>query len=106
MTTIRTALIGAVAAALLAPGASRGHEDGVDARGTVAQVSADDIVVTTRAGERKQFAVTGRTKVLRGSEPVTIGAVQVGERAVVHGRKADGRIEAASIRLARSPSGK
>jgi hypothetical protein len=99
-------MIGAVAAALFAPGASRGHEDGVDARGTVVQVSGDEIVVKTGTGERKRFAVNERTEVLRGIEPETIETVRVGERAVVHGRKAASHVEAASIRVARSPGAK
>ena len=107
MAWVRRAMIGAVAAAgLLAPGPSRGHEGGVDARGTVAQVSGAEIVLTTSKGERKRFAITERTEVLRGAEPVTIEAVQVGERAVVHGRKAASHVEAASIRVARSPGPK
>ena len=106
MAWVRRAMIGAVAAVLFAPGPSRGHEDGVDARGTVARVSGEEIVVTTSSGERKRFAVTDQTEVLRGSEPVTIEAVRVGERAVVHGRKVASRIEAASVRVARSPGAK
>ena len=106
MAWVRSAMIGAVAAALFAPGPSRAHEGGVDARGTVVRVSGEEIVVTTSKGERKRFAVTERTEVRRGSEPVTIDAVRVGERAVVHGRKAASHVEAASIRVARSPDAK
>ena len=106
MAWARSAMIAAIAAVLFAPGPSRGHEGGVDVRGTVVRVSGNEIVVATSKGERKRFAVTERTEVLRGSEPVTIEAVRVGERAVVHGRKAASHVEAASVRVARSPGGK
>jgi hypothetical protein len=93
----------AIAATLLAPLSSRGHEDGLDARGTVAAATATEIVVTTADGERRRFAVTERTEVRRGSAPAEIAGVRVGERAVVHARKSASGAEAVSIRLPRAP---
>lgn len=99
---LRKALLAAVMAALLVPGLSRGHGDGVDARGTIGHVSATEIVVTTSRGDTKRFAVTEQTEVLRGTAPAKLGDARPGERVVVHARKTPTGPEATSIRLQRA----
>lgn len=101
---LRKALLAGVAATILLPGPSRGHGDGLDARGTIGRVSATEVVVTTAEGEEKRFAVTERTEVRRGTSPAKLGDARPGERVVVHARKTPSGPEATSIRLQRAPA--
>lgn len=100
MGSFRRALAAAAMLSLAAP--SFAHEDGLDARGTVVEISAARIVLKTPKGDTKSFAVTAGTEVRRGTAPAKISDVAAGEKAVVHARKSQrGDPEATSIRLAR-----
>ena len=77
------------------------HDSGAHATGTVADLSASTIVVTTSQGERR-FRLTPSTRFSRGGTVVQRGDVHTGDRVVVHGDKADGDIEARDVRVAPS----
>lgn len=102
MRCTRRAFLAAALAALLAPAMSTAHEGGLDARGTVVEVTGEAIVIDTEKGERRRFVVTARTEVRRGSMPAKVGDISAGERVVVHARKTPSAAEAISIRLART----
>jgi hypothetical protein len=95
---------GALAAAAVLASAvpAAAHEDGLDARGVVVEVSATRIVLKTSGGETRRFVVTPGTEVRRGTAPARISDVAAGEKAVVHARRSPGGdAEAISIRLAK-----
>lgn len=94
----RTAKLIALVAALAAPPAL-GHEKADRALGVVEKVDAQQIVLKGRDGHPVTFAVTPDTRFLRGGKPAKPGDVKVGERAVVHGRKAGERVEAVEVKL-------
>ena len=93
-----------LAAALAVATPAWAHEDGLDARGTVVEVSASRIVLKTPQGDTRTFAVNDGTEVRRGKAPTTIGDVARGEKAVVHAKRAPGGgALATSIRLPGTP---
>jgi hypothetical protein len=90
-------LIALVAALAAAP--ALGHERADRALGVVEKVDAQQIVLKGRDGHPVTFALTPDTRFLRGGKPAKAGDVKVGERAVVHGRKAGERVEALEVKL-------
>lgn len=91
-------------AALLAPAAGAAHEGGLDARGTVKEVTPERLVLATADGE-KTFSLGADTRFARGREPARREDVLVGDRAVVHARRDGERVHATNVRLAPSGSG-
>jgi hypothetical protein len=94
----RAARFLAVVAALAAAPAL-GHERADRALGVVESVTAEQIVLKGRDGHPVSFAVTPETRFVRGGKPAKPGDVRVGERAVVHGKKAGARVEAVEVKL-------
>lgn len=93
---VRALIIGlAVAVA----GPALAHESGKHARGTVKEISATRLVVTTADGHDAAFAVNAETRFRRGDSPAGREDVRVGERAVVHGTQAGDGVAATDVRL-------
>lgn len=87
-----------VAALAAAPAAA--HDAKADrALGTVDSVTPERIVVKASDGHALEFAVTPKTRFVRGKKPARAEDVRVGERAVVHGKKAGERVEAVEVKL-------
>lgn len=94
----RTAKLLALVAAMAAAPAL-GHEKADRALGVVEKVDAQQIVLKGRDGHPVTFAVTPDTRFLRGGKPAKPDDVRVGERAVIHGKKAGERVEAVEVKL-------
>ena len=93
-----------LAAALAVATPALAHEDGLDARGTVVEISAGRIVLKTPKGETRSFVVDPGTEVRRGKAPAAITDVATGEKAVVHAKRAPGGgAVATSVRLSSEP---
>jgi hypothetical protein len=90
-------ILAMVAALAAAPALAHEHAD--RALGTVERVSGEEIVLKGRDGHPVTFAVTPDTRFLRGGKAAKPGDVKVGERAVVHGKKAGDRVEAVEVKL-------
>jgi hypothetical protein len=90
-------LLGLVVALAAAPAAA--HERADRAMGVVESVTPERIVVKARDGHALSFSITPETRFLRGKKPSRAEDVRVGERAVVHGKKAGERIEAVEVKL-------
>jgi hypothetical protein len=86
-----------VAALAAAPAAA--HERADRAMGVVESVTPERIVVKARDGHAVGFSITPETRFTRGAKPVRAEDVRVGERAVVHGKKAGGGVEAVEVKL-------
>jgi hypothetical protein len=90
--------------ALASAAAAWAHGDGLDARGTVVEISAKLVVVRTPEGETRRFAVTTETEVRRGKVPVAVSDATAGEKVVVHAKRSPhGDPLATSIRLPSTP---
>ncbi len=85
-------------AALAAVPASA-HEKGGRAIGVVAAVAPERIVVKTSDGHEVSFGVTPETRFLRGGKPARAEDVKVGERAVVHGKRAGEGLQALEVKV-------
>lgn len=88
----------ALAAALAAVPAAA-HEKGGRAMGVVESVTAEQIVVKAADGHPVAFAVTKETRFSRGEQPARADDVRVGDRVVVHGKRAGERLEAVRVKL-------
>jgi hypothetical protein len=95
----RFAKLLALAAALAAAPAGAHDVKSDHAMGTVESVSSDRIVVKAKDGHALEFALTPKTRFVRGKKPARAGDVRVGERAVVHGKKAGEGVEAVEVKL-------
>jgi hypothetical protein len=91
---------GALVAAALLGRPALAHEGGTHERGVVKEVAKDRIVLATGEGKTVSIAVGPETRFLRGEVAVKPGDVHAGERAVVHARSSDGKLEATEVRLA------
>lgn len=91
-------------AAALATGTARAHETGGRAMGVVQSVSPDRLAVRASDGHEVVFAVTPETRFLRGKQPARAGDVRVGQRVVVHGKKAGGALQALEVKLGAAPA--
>ncbi len=89
-----------VLAVLLSGAGAQAHEGGVDARGTVKEITPDHLVLASTAGTEVRVMLVARTRIVRGKRPVTVADIQQGERAVVHAAHRGGALEATEVRLA------
>ena len=94
---------GVLLACWLAAGTVSAHEGGTDHRGTVKEIAADRIVLTTPEGSERTVAMGPGTRILRGPVAVPLAEVRLGERAVVHTAMRGGKSEATEVRLAAKP---
>jgi Domain of unknown function (DUF5666) len=99
-------LLALVAANVLAAAPAAAHERADRAMGVVESVTAERIVVKASDGHALSFTLTPQTRFLRGKKPSRAEDVRVGERAVVHGKKAGERIEAVEVKLGASGAAK
>ncbi len=76
------------------------HEKGGRAMGVVESVEKDRIVIKAGDGHSVAFTVNSDTQLLRGEKPASIEDVQVGERAVVNGRRVGEELQAMRVKLA------
>jgi hypothetical protein len=90
-------LLGLVVALAAAPAAA--HERADRAMGVVESVTPERIVVKAKDGHALSFTITPETRFLRGKKPSGAEDVRVGERAVVHGKKAGQGVEAVEVKL-------
>lgn len=89
-----------VIGALVGPALSAGHEGGLDARGTIKAIGADEVVLSTARGTDQAYALGPDTRFRRGTAPARREDVRAGERAVVHARRDGEKLHATEIRLA------
>jgi hypothetical protein len=78
------------------------HEGGMHTRGTVKEITADRIVLTTAEGKDVGVAMDAETRILRGHRPIGPADVRTGERVVVHAANRDGKLEATQVMVADS----
>ncbi len=79
------------------------HEKGDRAMGIVESVTPERIVVKTADGHSVAFTVTQDTRFLRGEKPARSEDVRVGQRAVVHGKRAGEALQATQVKLGEAP---
>lgn len=89
-----------VIGALVGPALAAAHEGGLDARGTIKEIGADEVVLATAQGKDQTYALGPDTKYRRGTAPARREDVRAGERAVVHARREGDKLHATEIRLA------
>jgi hypothetical protein len=89
-----------VLAALLFGAGAGAHEGGVDARGTVKEITPDRLVLSSAAGTEVTVTLAAGTRILRGKRPVGVADIKRGERAVVHAAQQGAILEATEVRLA------
>lgn len=92
-----------VLAVLAAPTLVLAHGDGLHARGTVREITQDRLVVGTVHGRDVVFTLAPDTTYERGKAPARRDDVKIGERVIVHGRRAGDHEVAAVVRLAPAP---
>ena len=95
----RTSRILALVAALFAAPPSSAHEQGDRAMGVVESVTADRIVIKAADGHSVAFTITPETRFFQGQKSARLEDVQVGQRAVVHGKRDGETIEAERVKL-------
>jgi len=91
-----------VAALLLSAGIGLpvlAHEGGHRAYGVVKEVTASRLVVTDEHGKDTSFALGTATEYLRDHKRTRREKIMVGERVVVKGRDASGKMEATTVSL-------
>jgi hypothetical protein len=99
MNRFSPSLVCAALAVALAATSASAHEAGDRTLGTVASVTPDRIVVRASDGHEVAFKLTPETRFTRGKEAARPGDVRVGERAVVHGKRAGSEVEAVRVKL-------
>lgn len=90
----------------LIAGPALAHEKGGHAMGVVESVTPERIVVRTGDGHDVAFDVTGETRFYKGEKPARAEDVRVGQRAVVHGRRAGEVLQAVEVKLGAAPASK
>jgi hypothetical protein len=75
------------------------HEGGHHAYGVVKEITAARLVVTDEHRKDTSFALTAKTRFLRAEKPSSWEKVMVGERVVVKGKDASGKMEATTVNL-------
>ncbi len=83
---------------------TRAHEGGIDARGVVKTISDDGVTITTGRGD-ESFTLTPRTRFTSGTRAATRADLKVGDRVVVHAKRADAQPEAVEVKSAPRESG-
>ena len=73
------------------------HEGSHSAYGVVKEVTTARLVVTDEHGKDAVFALTAGTQYLRDHKAIPREKIQVGERVVVKGKDASGKMEATSV---------
>lgn len=89
--------------ALAVPTSAFGHEGGHRVYGSVKEITADRLVVSDEHGKDTVFVLSPGTRIFRDHKPTTWEKVKVGERVVVKGTDASGRMEATSVNLGAAP---
>ncbi len=79
------------------------HEGGAHSRGTVKEITADRLVLTTTGGEDVTVAMMPDTRILRDHRTIRATDIHPGERAVVHAAPRGGRLEATAVMVADAP---
>src|SRR6266498_5398564 len=85
--------------AALAAAPATAHEKGGRVMAVVESVTTERLVVKASDGHPVEFAVTKETRFSRGERPARADDVRVGDRVVVHGKRAGERLEAVSVKL-------
>lgn len=80
------------------------HEKGDRAMGVVESVAPERIVVKTADGHAVAFTVTAETRFFVGEKPARADDVRVGQRAVVHGKRAGEALQAVQVKLGAAPA--
>jgi len=80
------------------PLAARAHEGGHDVRGVIVSVGTDELTIKTSHGEEK-FVLTPETEFVKNGAPATAQDLKQSDRAVVHGKKKAGRMEAIKVQF-------
>jgi hypothetical protein len=101
---LRVKVLAAIVAFVAVPALA--HEQSGRAMGVIESITPDKIVVRADDGHGVTFTITGETRFVRGDRPAKAGDARVGERAVVHGKKAGDALEAVQVKLGAQPSGK
>lgn len=102
---MRSMMILALVGALFTPAFPRAHEAGLHARGTIKEITPQQVVVATKDGMDLTYALGADTKFIRGEAPARSEDVRTGERAVVHARREGVKLHATEIRLAPAGAG-
>jgi len=78
------------------------HQGATHSRGTVKEITADRIVLTTTEGTSVVVAIAPDTRIFRGHRAIRPADVHPGERAVVHAASHGGKLEAIEVTVAES----
>jgi hypothetical protein len=97
-------VVALVAALAAAPAVA--HESADRAMGVVESATAERIVIKAGDGHAIAFKVTPETRFFRGDKPARAEDVRVGQRAVVHGKRAGDAVEAVRVKLGPPSAGK
>lgn len=95
---MRTRIITSLLLALACPLSA--HEGGHDVRGVVTKVDAQEITVKTSKGS-ETFVLTPETEFVKDGAPSAARDLEQSDRAVVHAKKKDGRMEAIKVQFSR-----
>jgi hypothetical protein len=89
--------------AMLVAAPALAHEKGGRAMGVIENITPDRIVVRTSDGHSATFSVTGETRFTQGDKSARPEDARVGQRAVVHGKRDGGTLQAVEVKLGASP---
>ena len=98
MRIVRLSLL--VAVAWLGGARALAHEGGAHLEGTVKEITANRLVLTTSAGTDLTVTLAAGTQIMRGHRAIGATDVHAGERAVVHASKHGERLEATEVMVA------
>lgn len=98
MRAVRLSLL--VVVAWVAAAGALAHEGGAHAKGTVKEITAGRVVLTTTEGKELSVALVSGTRVVRGHRAISPADVHPGERAVVHATRRADQLEATEVRVA------
>jgi hypothetical protein len=93
---MRTRII--ISLLLVLAGPLSAHQGGHDVRGVVTSVSAQEITVKTSKGSEK-FVLTPETEFVKDGSPSGAQDLEQSDRAVVHAREKNGRMEAIKVQF-------
>ena len=95
----RVAILSLALAGWLLGATAQAHEGGAHSRGTIKEIDADRIVLTTAQGAEVAIPMAPSTRILRGKRSIQAADVHPGERAVVHAASRGGKLEAEVVML-------